>query len=145
MTPFSVRAFFALIFIGAVAWFVFSQRHSSPPPEIAALELLRGDFYDTPSCYSLASVIQANRLDGTDSEASVLWTTRVRDEWTMRVDRGKSWSAYTFMKRDQFMLPVRLAFSDDLPQAPGMEKAIDDLLKAAAHGSVPKVARCNRG
>jgi hypothetical protein len=132
-----------LVFAGVVAWFVFGQRHSAPPAELAALELVRGDISETPSCFSLGSVIKANHLDGT-GDGSVLWTTRVRDEWTLRVDRGQSWSAYTFMKQGEFMLPVRLAFSDDLPQL-GMEKAIDALLTATANGSVPRVARCGAG
>jgi hypothetical protein len=135
---------FVLALSGAGVWYFFGQRHSSPPPEIAALELVRGDTSETPSCFSLGSVLKANRLDGSDSDASVGWTTRVRDEWTMRVDRGKSWSAYTFIKQEQFMLPVRRAFSDDLPQL-GLEKAIDELLAATANGSVPRVARCGGG
>jgi hypothetical protein len=61
------------------------------------------------------------------------------------VERGKSWSAYTFLREGDLMQPVRLAFSDDLPQEPGMEQAIDDLLKATANGSVPRVARCSAG
>ena len=145
MKPSSGWALFAFVLIGTALWFVFGQRHSSPPAEIAALELVRGDINETPSCFSLGSVLTANRLDGSAADASVLWTTRVRDEWTMRVERGKSWSAYTFMREGEFMLPVRLAFSDDLPQEPGMEMAIDDLLKATANGSVPRVARCGGG
>jgi len=144
LKPSSAWALFALILIGIAVYFVFSQRHSSPPPEIAALELLRGDINETGSCFSLGSVLTANRLDGSASDASVVWRTRVRDEWTMRVERGKSWSAYTFMRQGDFMLPVRLAFSDDLPQL-GMEEAVDALLKATANGSVPRVARCGEG
>jgi hypothetical protein len=132
---------FALALSGAAVWFVFGQRHASPPPEIAALELTRGDINRTGSCFSLGSVLTANRLDGSASDAGVLWTTRVRGEWTMRVDRGKSWSAYTFVREDGRMVPVRLSFSDDLPDL-GMEPAIDELLKATANGSVPRVARC---
>lgn len=145
MKPSTGWALFALALAGTAVWFLFGQRHSSPPPEIAALELARGDIPYTPSCFTLGSVLTANRLDGSASDASVLWTTRVRDEWTMRVERGKSWSAYTFMRQGDLLLPVRLAFSDDLPQAPGMENAVDELLKATANGSVPKVARCGGG
>ena len=130
---------------GVALWFVFGQRHSSPPPEITALEITRGDIPRTPSCFSLGSMLTANRLDGSASDTSVVWTTRVRDEWTMRVERGKSWSAYTFMREGDLMEPVRLAFSDDLPQETGMEQAIDDLLKPTASGSVPRVARCRAG
>ena len=140
MKPSFGWALFALIFSAIAVWFVFGQRHSAPPAEIAALELLRGDFNDTPSCFSLGSVLKANGLDGS-GDADVVWTTRVRDEWTMRVERGKSWSAYTFMREGDFLLPVRRAFSDDLPQL-GSEAAIDELLKATANGSVPRMARC---
>jgi hypothetical protein len=131
---------FVVALAGAAVWFVFGQR-SEPPPEVSALEVLRGDFYETPSCFSLGSVLTANRLDGSASDAGVGWSTRVRDEWTLRVDRGKSWSAYTFVKQGGMMLPVRVAFSDDLPQL-GVEQAVDALLKATANGSVPRVARC---
>jgi hypothetical protein len=136
---------FVLVMTGIALWFVFSQRYSSPPPEITALELTRGDIPLTPSCYSLGSVLAANHLDGSASDTSVVWTTRVRDEWTMRVERGKSWSAYTFLREGDLMQPVRLAFSDDLPQEVRMEPAIDNLLKATANGSVPRVARCGAG
>jgi hypothetical protein len=131
---------FVIALAGAAVWFVFGQR-SEPPPEVTALELVRGDFYETPSCFSLGSVLTANRLDGSASDSSVGWSTRVRDEWTLRVDRGKSWSAYTVVKQGGMMLPVRVAFSDDLPQL-RVEQAVDALLKATANGSVPRMARC---
>jgi len=133
-----------LVLASAAVWFVFGQRHTRPPAEIAALELVRGDINETPSCFSLGSVLTANRLDGSATDTGVVWTTRVRDEWTMRVQRGKSWSTYTFMREGERILPVRLAFSDDLPQL-GMEKAVDELLIATANGSVPRVARCGGG
>jgi hypothetical protein len=123
---------------------LFGQRQSKPPAEIAALEVARGDIARTPSCYSLDSVLTANRLDGSASDASVFWTTRVRDEWTMTVKRGKSWSRYTFVKEGDVMTPVGLSFSDDLPQDTRMEKAIGDLL-AATNGSVLPMARCRGG
>jgi hypothetical protein len=131
-----------LVLAGAAAWFVFGQRHSGPPPEIAALEMMRGDISETPSCFTLASVLKANRLDGSASDVGVVWTNRVRDEWAMRVARGKSWSSYRFIKQGNFLVPVLSSSSDDLPQL-GLEKAIDELLVATANGSVPKVARCS--
>jgi hypothetical protein len=134
-------ALFALVLIGIALWMVFGERHSAPPPGLAALELVRGDMNETGSCFTLGSVLKANRLDESASDASVVWTSRVRDEWTMRVKRGKSWSAYTFVRGEGRMLPVRVAFSDDLPQL-NTEKAVDELLKATANGSVPRVARC---
>jgi hypothetical protein len=127
--------------IGVAVWFVFAQRHAKPPPELAALELNRGDMNETGSCFSLGSVLTANRLDGTAADTDVVWNMRVRDEWTMRVQQGKSWRAYTFMKEPERALPVRVAFSDDLPQV-GVEKAIEELLAATANGSVPRVRRC---
>jgi len=136
---------FVLAFFGTAIWFFFGQRQSKPPAEIAALEMARGNIERTPSCYSLDAVLTANRLDGTASDASAFWTTRVRDEWTMTVKRGKSWSAYTFIKEGDVMTPVRLAFSDDLPQDTRMEEAIDDLLAATRNGSVPRMARCGAG
>ena len=136
---------YVLVFFGTVIWFFFGQRQSKPPAEIAALEMARGNIERTLSCYSLDAVLTANRLDGTDSDVSAFWTTRVRDEWTMTVKRGKSWSAYTFIKEGEVMTPVRLAFSDDLPQDTGMEKAIGDLLEATANGSVPRMPRCGGG
>jgi len=136
---------YVLAFFGTAIWFFFGQRQSKPPAEIAALEIARGNIARTPSCYSLDSVLTANRLDGTASDASVFWTTRVRDEWTMTVKRGKSWTRYTFVREGDVMTPVGLSFSDDLPQDTGMEKAIGDLLAATANGSVPRMARCGGG
>ena len=135
---------FVLAMVGTGVWFVFGQR-SKAPPEVTALEVARGDISRTPSCFSLDSVLAANRLDGSSSDASVGWTTRVRDEWTMTVRRGKSWSAYTFIQEGGILTPVRLAFSDDLPQDTGMEQAMDELLAATANGRVPRMARCERG
>jgi hypothetical protein len=136
---------FVLALSGTAIWFFFGQRQSKPPADIAALEMTRGNIERTPSCYSLDAVLTANRLDGTASDASAYWTTRVRDEWTMTVKRGKSWSRYTFVKEGDVMTPVGLSFSDDLPQDTGMEKAIDELLAATANGSVPRMARCRGG
>jgi hypothetical protein len=136
---------YVLAFCGAAIWFFFGQRQSKPPADIAALEMARGNIARTPSCYSLDAVLTANRLDGSASDASVFWTTRVRDEWTMTVKRGKSWSRYTFVKEGDVMTPVGLSFSDDLPQDTGMEKGIGELLAATANGSVPRMARCAGG
>lgn len=136
---------FVVAFFGTTIWFFFGQRQSKPPAQIAALEVARGNIERTPSCYTLDSLLTANHLDGTATDASVFWTTRVRDEWTMTVKRGKSWSAYTFVKEGDVMTPVRLAFSDDLPQDTRMEKAMDDLFAATANGSVPRLPRCRGG
>jgi hypothetical protein len=133
-----------LVFGGVAAWFVFGQRHSGPPAEIAALEMMRGDISETPSCFSLGSVLTANRLDGSGSDVGVVWTNRVKDEWAMRVARGTSWSSYRFIRQGEFIVPVMSSSSDDLPQV-GLEKAIDELLVATANGSVPRVARCGAG
>jgi hypothetical protein len=141
LRPSALWALFALFLIGIVVWFVLGQRLSTPPADIAALELARGDIEETGSCFSLGSVLTANRLDGTASDVDVSWSTRVRDEWTLRVEKGKSWSAYTFIRQEGRMLPVRLAFSDDLPQL-GMAEAMEELLAATANGSVPRVKRC---
>jgi hypothetical protein len=86
--PSSGWALFVLVVAGTAVWFAFGQRHSGPPAEIAALELVRGDINETGSCFSLGSVLRANRLDGSATDVSVVWTTGVRDEWTMRVERG---------------------------------------------------------
>jgi len=51
MKPFHAWALFVLISISLAGYFVFSQRHSAPPPGFAALELAQADFNDTGSCY----------------------------------------------------------------------------------------------
>ncbi len=141
MSPARAWALFALVSIGLAAWLVFSLRRAQPPADVAALELVRGDMNETGSCFSLGSVLTANRLDGTASDAGVVWTERVRNEWTMHVKRGKSWSAYSFERQAARVLPVRVAFSNDLPQV-GVEKAVDELVQATAGGVVPRVKRC---
>ena len=135
---------FVLALVGTGIWFVFARQQSAPPAELAALELVRGDFNETPSCFSLGAVVAANHLDGSSDDVDAGWTTRVRDEWTLRVDRDQSWRAYTFVKQENFVLPVRVAFSDDLPQL-GVEKAIDELLAATANGAATRVSRCGGG
>ena len=132
---------FVAVMVGIAAWMVFFERHSALPPELAALELARGDISETGSCFSLGSVVKANRLEDGASDASVYWNERVHDEWTLHVKRGSSRSAYTFLKEDGRMVPVRVVFMDDLPQL-NTEQAVDELLKATANGSVPRVARC---
>jgi hypothetical protein len=141
MKPATAWALFTAVLIGVALWLTFAGRHSEPPADIAALELVRGDINETGSCFSLGAVLAANQLDGTASDVDVLWTTRVRDEWTLRVDRKRSWRAYTFVRQEGRLLPVRVAFSDDLPQL-GLEAAVDELLHATSDGSVPRVARC---
>jgi hypothetical protein len=65
MRPSAGWALLVLVMTGIAIGFVFRQRHSSPPLEVAALELARGDIPRTPSCFSLGAVLTANRLDGT--------------------------------------------------------------------------------
>jgi len=123
---------------GVAIYFVLSARHTDPPPEFAALELAQGGASTTPSCYSLQSVLVANNLTG---GAQRSWTTRVKDEWTLRVDNGRDWRTYRFARSDDLVVPMQVVSSDKLPQI-GTQEAIDAWLAQAAAKHVAKVKRC---
>jgi hypothetical protein len=133
-----------LIFVGALVGLayvmVFSGR-SSAPPDLLGLEVTTADFNESGTCYPLSSLLSANGLDGSDSKADTSWNQRVKDEWTLRVERGRSWSTYSFQREGDRLLPVRTAFSDDLPQL-GPREAIAVLLVPAISQDKPRMAHC---
>ena len=119
-------------------YLVLASRHSDPPAEYSALELTRADAAATPSCYSLQSVLVANNLTGSARRS---WSTRVKDEWTLRIDNGRDWRAYRFTRDGDLVVPSQVVSSDDLPQI-GTQEAIDAWLKTAVDKQAAKVKRC---
>jgi hypothetical protein len=118
------------------AWlFLTAGRLSYPPPEVAALELARGDIASSPSCLTVDQVLKANGL--TDNN----WTTRVKDEWTLRLEPGgSSWRTYRFVVEGRMLVPMQVVSSDDLPQIE-TEAAIDEWI-AKIH--TPPAESCRR-
>jgi hypothetical protein len=122
-------------------WMVFSGRHSEAPPEYAALELARADFPNTPSCYSLRTVLEANDLVDGRSEEKILWTMRVPGEWHLRLQRGSAWREYWFTEESGLVVPFQYITSDDADKTTAHE-AVDKLLAVAQSKGAPKSARC---
>jgi hypothetical protein len=131
---------FVAVLVGLAYVMVFSGR-DGPPPDLLPLEVTTADFNESSSCYPLSSLLAANRLDGSDSNIDTGWTQRVKDEWTLRVERGRSWSAYSFQREADRLLPVRVAFSDDLPQL-NTREAIAALIVPAVSQDKPRMANC---
>lgn len=141
MKPSHAWALFALISIAVVCYGVFSQRYSAPPPGFAALELARADFNNTGSCYSLHNVLVANKLDVAAADTSLLWTMRVKDEWHLRIARGKLWREYWFVRDGNLVLPMQYVVADGETGQP-VQQAFDNLLATPALRSLPKLAHC---
>jgi hypothetical protein len=123
---------------------VLSGRHSEAPPDYAALEMARADAAATGSCYSLATVLRANKLDAPSSDAKVLWTMRVPGEWHLRLQRGRAWREFWFVREGDIVLPFQYITSDDSDRT-RLLNAVDSLLVASATNNLPKVSRCARG
>ena len=141
MRPSHAWALFALVSISTAVYFVFSQRHSAPPPGFAALELALADFNNTGSCYSLHNVLVANKLDDAAGDTGVLWTMRVKDEWHLRITRAKLWREFWFVRDGDLVLPMQYIVADGAAEMP-LQQAIDELLASPALSSLPKLARC---
>jgi hypothetical protein len=141
MKPSHGWALFALVLIGVACRMVFSQRHAEAPPGYVALELTKADIPNTPSCYSLQAVLEANDLIAGKSDEKVLWTMRVRDEWHLRVKRGRAWREFWFMAEGGMVVPFQYVTSDDTDKTTAHE-AVDALLTKADSTGAPKVARC---
>ena len=129
MKPSAAWILLVVAMCGGAYWFATRGRLHYPPPEVAQLELARGDAGSSNSCLSVDAVLHANNLDNGPSGPTTIWTSRVKDEWTMRVEIGKSttWRAYTFTVEGGRLVPMTVVASDDLPDI-STEQAIDDLI-----------------
>ena len=129
MKPSTAWILLAVAMCGGAYWFATRGRMHYPPPEVAQLELARGDAGSSNSCLSVDAVLHANNLDNGPSSPTTIWTSRVKDEWTMRLELGKatSWRAYTFTVEGGRLVPMTVVASDDLPDI-STEQAIDDLI-----------------
>jgi len=124
--------------VGLAYWFAVSGRVHYPPPEVAALELARGDIASSPSCLTVDQVLKANGLTNN------IWTSRVKDEWTLRLEPGgHSWRTYTFTVEGTQFVPRMVVSSDDLPQI-DMQPAIDEWI-AKIHSPPEESCRKTRG
>jgi plasmid maintenance system killer protein len=141
MKPSSAWALFALILIAVACWMVFSQRHSEAPPDYTALELAQADAAATGSCHSLASVLHANRLEAGASDLKILWTMRVRDEWHLRMERGRRWREFWFTREGDRIVPIQYVVSEAHDRTT-LKDAVGNLLAAPALKDQPRVARC---
>jgi hypothetical protein len=107
-------------------WFATSGQLHYPPPEVAKLELARGDIASSSSCLSVDDVLHANNLANGPTSPKATWTSRVKDEWTLRLDLGKhSWRTYRFIVEGGRLVPMQVVSSDDLPDI-STEQAIDE-------------------
>jgi hypothetical protein len=142
MKPSHAWALFALVSVSVAVYFVFSQRHSAPPPGFAALELTQADLNDTGSCYSLHNVLVANKLDVATGDTGIVWTMRVKDEWHLRITRDRLWREFWFVRDGERVRPMQYVVADGATDMP-TQQAIDELLAAPALRSLPKLARCD--
>lgn len=123
MKPSTGWIVFVITLCGLGYWFATSGRLHYPPPDIAALELARGDIERSRSCLTVDQVLKANGFTNN------VWTSRVRNEWTMRVEPGgHSWRTYTFTVENGRLEPMMVVSSDDLPQI-DLKPAIDEWIE----------------
>jgi hypothetical protein len=141
MKPATAWILLVIAMCGVAYWFVTRGRLHYPPPEVAALELARGDIARSSSCLSVDAVLRANGFTDATKNPTIVWTSRVRDEWTMRFEfGGSSWRAYTFQVEGNQLVPVNVVSSDDLPKIdlqPSIDEWIGKIHSPAADSCQP--------
>jgi hypothetical protein len=130
--------------IGFVAYRM-SSKEEAPSRDFLELEFAGADAEHTGSCYSLSTVLIANRFGGGEART---WTTTREEEWTLLLDdvvQGnggpvRDYQKFTFEKHGAL---VRLVAVETSPNRDSdLHRNIDELVDGPkALGSTP-VDRC---
>lgn len=134
-----------LVIVGGFAIFRMSATEEAPSREFTELEFAGADDAHTGSCYSLSTVLIANRAYG---NASRTWTKPRDDAWTLMLDavvQGNGgpvrlFQKLTFEKHADRVRLVRVEASENLDS--GLKHNIDELLEAPKTLRSTPVDRC---
>lgn len=134
-----------LVIVGGFAIYRMTSTDDTPSREFTALEFAGADDEHTGSCYSLSTVLIANRAY---NNASRTWTKPREDVWTLMLDavvQGNGgpvrwFQKFTFEKHAEQVRLVRVEASRDLDT--GLKHNIDELLEAPAALRSTPVDRC---
>ena len=94
--------------------------------------------------WALFALLRANKLDAASGDQKLLWTMRVPGEWHLRMQRGRAWREFWFVREGDFVLPFQYITSDDSDQT-RLQDAVDMLLVLPATNKFPRVSRCTPG
>ena len=134
-----------LVIVGGFAIFRMTSAEETPSREFTGLEFAGADEGHTGSCYSLSTVLIANRAY---NDASRTWTKPRDDAWTLMLDavvQGNGgpvrwFQKFTFEKHDDQVRLVRVEASEDLNT--GLKHNTDELLEAPQTLRSTPVDRC---
>jgi hypothetical protein len=122
-----------------------SSTEESPSRDYLELEFAGADSGHTGSCYSLSTVLIANRRG--EDEART-WTPGREGEWTLLLDNViagnggpvRAYQKFTFEKRDDLVRLVKVETSENLD--PDLTRNIDELVAAPNSLRSTPVDRC---
>lgn len=137
----------AMMLVMAVGFVVYrmSSKEEAPSHDFLELEFAGADADHTGSCYSLSTVLIANRFG---RDAARTWTSSREDEWTLLLDdvvpgNGgpvRAYQKFTFGKHGGLVRLVSVETSPNLDS--GLERNIDELVGAPKSLHSTPVDRC---
>lgn len=134
-----------LVIVGGFAISRMTSTEDAPTREFTELEFAGADDDHSGSCYSLSTVLIANR---TNNNASRTWTKPRDDAWTLTLDavvQGHGgpvrwFQEFTFEKHAEQVRLVHVEASENLDS--GLKHNIDELLEAPKTLRSTPVDRC---
>lgn len=134
-----------LVIIGGFLIFRLSSDETAPSREFTALEFAGADEHHTGTCYSLSTVLIANRAF---NNASRTWTSPRDDAWTLLLEDvahgnggPERWfQKFTFEKHGETVRLVNVEASEHFDT--GLKHNIDLLLEAPASIRSTPADRC---
>jgi len=134
-----------LVIVGGFAIFRMTSTEEAPSRDFTELEFAGADGDHTGSCYSLSTVLIANRAY---NDASRTWTSPRDDAWTLMLDavvQGNGgpvrwFRKFTFEKHAEQVRLVHVEASENFDTRLG--HSIDELLEAPRARRSTPVDRC---
>jgi hypothetical protein len=134
-----------LVIAGGFMFYRLSSSDAAPPLEFTELEFAGGDNEHTGSCYSLNTVLIANRGKGGPVRT---WTAPRDDAWTLMLEAVvqehggpvRWFQKLTFEKHDEQVRLVHVEASENFDT--GLKYNIDGLLEAPKAFRSTPIDRC---
>ncbi|HEY6124019.1 MAG TPA: hypothetical protein VIV63_05165 [Steroidobacteraceae bacterium] len=134
-----------LVLVGGFVAFRLFSKEEAPPRDFTALEFAGADASHTGSCYSLDTVLVANR---SGSDATRTWSSPRDDVWTLKLDEiyqgnggpVRVFQIYTFEKDGDQARLTSVEASEG--QSTDVNRNIDLLIKDSKALRATPVDRC---
>ena len=134
-----------LVMVGGFLAYRLSSDEKAPSRDFLELEFAGADSGHTGSCYSLSTVLIANRPFGGEART---WTSTGKNSWTLLLDdvvqaNGspvRVYQKFTFEKHDERVRLVSMETSDNLDS--DLKRNIDELVTVPKARHSTPVDRC---